>query len=74
MMPAGPDPTTTTSHFFSHHIASDEDDAVTDEDTDVGEDELLDGSTLWARTRTEGARRRNRCTKVNNDTIIEEEE
>ena len=35
MMPAGPDPTTTTSHFFSHHTVSDEDDAVTDEDTDV---------------------------------------
>jgi hypothetical protein len=59
MMPAGPDPTTTTSHVFSHHIASDEDDAVTvtDEDADVEEDELLDGSTFWARTKTERASR-----------------
>jgi hypothetical protein len=39
MIPAGPDPTTTTSHFFSHQLDSDEDDENEDDEDEDDEDE-----------------------------------
>lgn len=73
MIPAGPDPTTMTSHVFSHQEDSD-DAEKEDVDVDVaeGRNEMVDETMLWELTETTDASKITVWTIVNDATILKE--
>jgi hypothetical protein len=70
MIPAGPDPTTMTSHVFSHH--ADSDDEAKDDDA-VAEGGEIDEVRVFCPLATkENARKRTRWIAVEGETIWKE--
>lgn len=71
-MPAGPDPTTTTSQVFSHHAIRDGDEADADSD-DVEEDvTIVEGKVLCALVERIKIIRKKRWQKIEEEEAIEE--
>lgn len=69
MIPAGPDPTTTTSHDFSHHAISDEDDVDADSDTVEAGVPTVEEVVLCALTEIIKETKNKRCIEMEGETI-----
>jgi hypothetical protein len=72
IIPAGPDPTTTTSQDFSHHAIWDDEEADADSDA-VSEDvAMAEGRIFCALAERIKIIKKKRCMKIDEEEVIEE--